>query len=191
MNKKRIWLAIPAALLPYAALFTLATIFLSTKFDFFEMTMESVFDGNGLYLLLAFFLYCMLATALGAVGFIVGICKKWDAVSLAKFAMIVKLIQIPAYLVIFVLGVLLMITIFTFPFAIGLYFLNCLSLFLSGMWVIAAAINALRQGICKPQEVVWTIIFQFVFCADVIAAIVFYIKLKNKQKSDKAPKDSD
>ena len=185
MNKKRIWLALPTALLPYVALFALATIFLSTKLAFFEVTMESVFGGNGLYLFAAFLLYCLLCMALGVVGFVVGICKKWDAVSLAKFAMIVKLIQIPAYLALFVLGLLLMLAIFTIPFSIVLFFVCSLTLALTGLWVVSASITALRQGICKPQEVIWVMILQFVFCADVVASIIFYVTLKKKQKSAK------
>ena len=183
MNKKRIWLALPTALLPYVALFALATVFLSTKLSFFEVTMESVFGGNGLYLFAAFLLYCLLCMALGVVGFVVGICKKWDAVSLAKFAMIVKLIQIPAYLTLFVLGLLLMLAIFTIPFSIVLFFVCSLTLALTGLWVVSASITALRQGICKPQEVIWVMILQFVFCADVVASIIFYVTLKKKQKS--------
>lgn len=182
MDKKRIWLVIPTTLLPYLALFTLTAIFLSTKYRFFEVVMESVFNNNAIYLILALLLYCILATALSIIFFATSIRQEWEPVSLAKSAMIIKLIQVPAYALIFVLGILLVITIFTIPFSIGLFLLDCLCLFLSGLLTSAAVINAARQGIFSFKEVVWIIILQLVFCADVIASILFYLKVKERKK---------
>ena len=182
MNFKRIWLALPALLLPYVFLFCLFTLFLSTDADFFETVMESVFHGDGIFLILVVVLYCLIAMALSIVGCIVALCKKWDALSMAKFAMIMKLVQIPAYLVIFVLSVALVLAVITIPLAIVLYYVNCASLFLSGIWVVVAAINSLREGATEAKDVVWVMILQAVFCADVVASIIFYVNLKNKKK---------
>ena len=179
MITKRIWLAIPILLLPYLALLTLATIFLSTKSAFFNRVMESVFYGNALYLIATFLIYCLLVAVLSAVCFIVSIHKKWDAFSLAKFFMIVKLLQIPSYALIFVLGVLFSITIFTIPFSIALIFVDYVSLILSGLGVISAVINTIRQGVFNKKEVLWLLIAQFFFCIDVVAAMILYKKLKN------------
>ena len=179
MSKKNFWMVIPTLLLPYLALFTLATVFFSTKLDFFRYIMEDVFDSNAFYLIGAFIICCIFAAILTVICFAVSVCKKWDALSLAKTMMIIKLIQIPAYVLIFVLGVFLAITIFTVPFSIGLVLFDCFSLCLTGALVIAAAINSMKQGLFKLKEIVWIIILQFFFCADVIATIIFYVKLKN------------
>lgn len=179
MNTKKIWPTVPIILLPYFALLTLATVFLSTDVAFFRWIMKSVFRGNALCLIAALLIYCLLVTALSVVYFIVSIYKKWDPLSLAKIFMTVKLLQIPAYVLIFVLGVLLSFAIFTIPFTAALFFLDCLSLFLSRLGVASAVINAFGQGIFKPKEIVWVLIAQFVFCLDVIASIILYIKLKN------------
>lgn len=181
MSKKRILAAIPIALLPYFALFAPATLFLSTKCPFFRWVMESVFRGNALYLTAVFFLCCFLVAALSAVCFLVSICKKWDSLSLAKIFMIVKLLQVPAYVLIFACGVLFSITIFTVPFSVALLFSDCVSVFSTGLGVASAAINAIRQDIFKPKEILWVIIAQFVFCADVVASMILYIKLKNRK----------
>lgn len=178
MTKKRCWMIIPAVLLPYLGLFTLATIFFSSKLPFFAFIVEFAFHNNGLNLIAALLLCCALATVLSIICFAASIRKRWDALSLAKCAMIVKLIQVPAYILIFASGVFLLITIFTIPFSIGLFLLDCLCLFLSGLLVASASINAVRQGLCEPKEIIWVIILQFVFCADVISSIVFYRKLK-------------
>ena len=121
MNKKLFVISVPIVLVPYLALFTLATVFFSTKLPFFNYIMESVFDSNALYLIVALLCYCILTGMLSIVGFFVSIYKKWDAISLAKTAMIMKLAQVPAYVLIFALGAVFVTTIFTIPFTIGLF----------------------------------------------------------------------
>jgi len=162
----------------------MAAIFFSTKSPFFNYIMVSVFDSNALYLIGALLLYCILAGALSIVCFFVSMCKKWDAVSLAKTAMIMKLAQVPAYVLIFALGVVFLITIFTIPFSIGLFLIDCLSVFMTGLFVISSVIAAIRNNTFTRKEVIWVIALQFVFCADVISSVIFYIKLKraNKQR---------
>lgn len=178
MNKKLLLIFIPIAIVPYLSLFALATIFFSTTLPFFGWIMDSVFDSNALYLIAALLLYYILAVALSIVCFVVSIYAKWDALSLAKAAMIIKLIQIPAYVLIFVLGLMLLITIFTYPFSIALFMLNCLSMFMTGLLVIASVISAIRNNIFSFTEISWVILLQFVFCADVISSVIFYNKLK-------------
>ena len=178
MNKKRIWFIIPTALLPYLVLFALATVFFSTKHPFFERIMVSVFHGNAIILLIALSLYCLLAAVISILGFVISIRMGWDCFSLVKSAMIVKLMQVPAYILIFVLSVLLATTIFTIPFSIGLFLIDCLTLYLTGLVTIAAAVNAVRQDKIKSTEALLIIILQFIFCVDIVASIAFYARLK-------------
>ena len=190
MNKKLFLYSVPIVLVPYLALFALAAIFFFATVPFFRWLMETIFDNNALYLIAALFLYCLLAVVLSVVFFFVSIRKNWDALSLAKFAMIVKLIQAPAYLCIFVLGCLFLVTIFTIPFTIGLFLIDCLSVFITGLFVISSVIIAIRQNIFTFKEVFWVILLQFIFCADVIASVVFYIKLKRLMNEKQHLKDS-
>ncbi len=178
MNKKLFVISVPIVLVPYLALFTLATVFFSTKIPFFNYIMEAVFDSNALYLIAALLLYCLLTGVLSIVFFFVSIYKKWDAISLAKTSMIMKLAQIPAYVLIFALGAVFVITIFTIPFSIGLFVIDCLSVFMTGLFVISSVIATIRNDAFTLKEVIWVILLQFVFCADVISSVIFYIKLK-------------
>lgn len=178
MNKKLFMISVPMVLAPYLALFTLATIFFSTKIPFFNYIMESVFDSDALHLIATLLLYCLLACVLSIVCFFVSIYKKWDAISLAKTAMIMKLVQVPAYVFIFALGVVFIITIFTIPFSVGLFIIDCLSVFMTGLFVISSVIATIRNNTFTLKEVIWVILLQFVFCADVISSVIFYIKLK-------------
>ena len=191
MNKKLFLISFPIVLVPYLALFALATVFFSTDLPFFNYIMESVFDSNALYLIAALFLYCILTGMLSIVCFFVSIYKKWDAISLAKTAMIMKLVQVPAYVLLFALGAVFVITIFTIPFSIGLFVIDCLSVFMTGLFVVSSVIATIKSNTFTLKEVIWVILLQFIFCADVISSIVFYIKLKRANKllpnNDSAP----
>jgi hypothetical protein len=178
MNKKLFLLSIPTLLSPYIAIFTLAVVFLSTKVKLFEAIMESIFQNNGLLLIAALVIYFLLTFALCIATFFISTFKFRDAISMAKTAMLIKLMQIPAYVVIFVLGLGAMLGIMTIPFAIALFWIDCLCLFLTGLPVLSSIICALRQGTIKFRDVIWVIILQFVFCADVVAAIIYYKRLK-------------
>ena len=176
--KRRGWHSIPAAILPFLVLLVLSVIFFATDVPFFRFLMETVFDGNAVWLVAVLLIYCFATVVFGITCFILAICKRWDAVTLAKHAMILKLIQIPAYILIFIVGAAMMLTIVTFAFSIGLFLLDCVTLFLSGLPILAAAINAARDGTMPLKRSVWVIVLQCIFCADVVAAIVFYRKLK-------------
>ena len=178
MNKKLVFAAIPIALIPYLALFALATIFFSTEVPFFRTIMESVFHNNALILLAALFIYCIAAAVLTGICFLVSIHKNWDALAVAKTAMIIKLAQVPAYILIYALGVLFVITIFTIPFSFLLFVIDCLSLWMTGLFVIASVVIASRNHTLIFKDVLWVVLLQFVFCADVIASVCLYRKLK-------------
>ncbi len=182
MNLKKIWLVIPTVAAPYIVLLCLALIFSSTEVPAICNIMENVFKNSIWNLMLALLIYFAISLLLATVCFIISICKGYDALSLAKPTMIIKLIQIPAYITIFVLGVIFFITVFTAPFSLALFLLDCLMLFMTGLLNCAAVIVAIRQGFTTFKQSFWVIILQFVFCADVVASIIFYSKIKKKYK---------
>lgn len=181
MNKKRIWFVLPATILPYLVLLTMVAIYiLSSVPDSGEFMQNLVFA-----ILAGLLIFGIIAGILCVICFVRALRKQWDAVSLAKTAMILKLIQVPSYITIFILSILLLITIFTFPFSVFFFLLDCYTLFLTGILAVAAGINALRQGITIRGNCIWFIILQFVFCADVFATIFFYKKLLKAKTIDK------
>ncbi len=180
MNSKRIWYIIPQAILPYFILFILAIVFYSNKLPFFQYIMENILNNNGLWLLLILFIYCIITSIISIICFINSIRKNWDPLSTAKCATVLKLAQVPAYYVIFILGVLFFLTIFTFAFSIILIWLDCLCLCFSALLILSSTINANRKGIMTFSETTWVIILQFVFCADVVASIIYFKKLQKR-----------
>ena len=116
---------------------------------------------------------------------------------LAFYDMLIKLIHIPFYILVFVLGMLLaavmVVPIFVMltPFlilllAIGDFFL----MITSSMYGISAALRLGKTGeISKTASVVYFIL-HFFFVADVISAILLYRSAKKKKKTDTSLKDS-
>ena len=178
MMKKRNLLLIPIILIPYVFLLTILTIFFGTEKIFFKFILEKIFQGNVQYLLGTFLICCIITFILSALYFIFSIVKKWDPLSQSKIIMIIKIVHIPAYILIFILGLILMITIFTFPFIILLFIFDCWLMLLTSLLLIASILNSIRNKTFKVKELIWLIILQFIFCDDVISSIIFYFKLK-------------
>ena len=185
MNKKLFFVSVLLVLVPYLALFAVATVFFSSKLPFFKSIMENVFCNNAWHLIAALLICYLLILVLDVIYFFASIHKKWDSLSVARAAMIIKLVQIPAYVSIFILGVLLLISIFTIPFTIALFLVDCLSVFMTGLLVISSVITATRSNTLAFKQVFWVILLQFIFCADVVASVVFYVKLKRSKEMQK------
>ena len=178
MNKKVFFLVLPAAILQYVSLLCLSVVLFSTKNDAMRFVMERVFNSNALVLIAIFLIYAVVSFLLAFICFLICIIKKCDPLVLAKTAMVIKLIQIPAYIGIFVLSILFIITIFTFGFAIALFIVDCLCLFVSGMLNVIAMFLSVKERYFKLGQCIPYIVFQFVFCADLISSVLFYRKLK-------------
>lgn len=182
MNKKRIWLIIPSFFLPYLILLTLATMF-SVENPIFEFVMKYLFNNNGLLLIAFTLLFVLFASVLSIICFILSLQKKWDPLSLAKSVMIIKLLQIPAYIVIFILGAVFLLTIFTYAITFFLFLFDCISLILTGLITISAIINAMHQQLIDKSESILFIILQFFFVADVVSSVILYFTLLKNHKN--------
>lgn len=144
--------------------------------------MESVFQ-NDAYLLLLYIFVFWVAGLICAISFLsVSLIKKWDACELSKANMIVKLVQIPAYVLIFLVGLICLFTIFTFAISILFMILDGMSILLSGMIGLAAVIrNRSDHTLTKTSSFVHGIL-QFMFCADVVSAIIIFVKAKRARR---------
>lgn len=178
MNLRRILLIVLAAMLPYVALSALGIIFLSVKIPEIGMVMESVFQNKMWYLIASVLLFALSTVVFSAVCYDQIIKNNLDALSVFKTATIVKLIQISGYILILILSLLMVLTVFTIPFSIGLCLLDCLSLVSNGFIAAAAAINALRKGQITRRGAFQFTILQLIFCADVLVSIILFQKLK-------------
>ena len=104
--------------------------------------------------------------------------KKFSGLEMAKLNMLVKIIQVPAYMLIFIFGMFSFITIFTMGFSVVYLFLDMISIILTGFIGASAVCLNYRQGVINKAEVILYTILQFVFCLDVIIAVLVYMKSK-------------
>ena len=108
MNPKRIlWAIVPMVLLPYLALLMLFAVFFSTRQPWLAWVMETLFFNNAWYLIAVLLLYCLLTVIIQIVVFTAVMRRRCDALSLAKGAVLLKLFQAPAYILILIAGILL------------------------------------------------------------------------------------
>lgn len=131
-------------------------------------------------------LVCVL-TAVVYILNVINACKPKaeDTGALALTDMIVKLVHIPFYLMIFMIGVmslvLMVVPIFTFISPIIAIMLAIIDYFLmltSSAYGIRALILARKDGIISTKFMVLHVIMHFCFVLDIVSAIIVCIKLK-------------
>ena len=161
-------LLIPTALFPYAV----------SLFLFFFFKSKTGASVTLPYLIISCVVCACLALACNVVFLLLS--RKDSAERLCKTALILKAIHIPAYVAIFVLGLILGLMFFmTFPIILLLIFLDCVTLFFSGMISVFALIKNRKNGTVLT---VIAIICQFYFCADVISLFVLQITASKRKK---------
>ena len=109
--------------------------------------------------------------------------NKWDAYSFTRAVMIVKIIQIPAYIINFVCCILSFMMLFTFPAGFLYFFTDCMALVMSGLVMTAAMLRVMNESPVWFKKYIWVIPLQFVFCADFFATVFIYKKLKTKKEN--------
>ncbi len=177
---KKVLLLTPAALLPYGVIFMGYIFFL--RFE----TIDTVFGGEPLYFfaaLAAMFIFSVTVTVL---AFILSLVQKWECLTLARLVMIVKLIHIPAYVLIYFCSIIFGVTVFLFAVNLLLFIFDCIFIGMTGLLATSSVVLAVQQKKWASSDAVWPILLQFVFCIDVVASIVFYIKLRKSAKQTEA-----
>ena len=142
--------------------------------------MENIFQDNVLFVLLFLIILYAVALICTTVLFITIIAKKWDSREALRINMLIKLIQVPAYLIIFIIGLACLLTIFTLGFSIILFILDIMTIFLTGLIGVAGIKRAHVENKLSTKAATKYGISQFIFCADVISAILVYRKVKEK-----------
>lgn len=166
---------ISIALFPYAVVFALYCIFSG-------FLMENVFQNNGYLCLLALLLFWCAALICTVAVSVAAMVQKWDHVELCRVNMLIKLIMIPAYIVIFIIGVICILTIFTIAFSVILVILDVMSMILSGIFGVSAIKRSYDSGAVSALEMIIHVVLQFVFCADIVSSVIVYHKAKRLYK---------
>ena len=145
---------------------------------------ENIFDNN-VYVPLAFILVYEFVVFVLTLIYTVKILKGNDyyseseAIDLAKLQMIMRLVQIPAYAVIFFVGVIGTMLIFMILLSMALYILDVISIAVTGLSSVPVYYILEDAGlISKKRRIIYTIC-GFLFGMDVIVACLCYIQSKS------------
>ena len=158
-------------LFPYFILLALFCLFTNTF-------MDTVFNNNGLYVLLALILLYIIALVCSIIIFITSIVFQRSSQQLLHINMIIKIIHIPAYILIFLFGLLCLLTIFSAGITIVLMILDIMTIFLTGLIGLVGIIRSVIENKLSKKTAIIYAIFQFIFCVDVISSIIIYKKIK-------------
>ena len=174
---KKYLLLLPAAVFPYGILLAIGCLYNNAL-------MARLFGGRVFPLfqcLLGLWLIGLICTVLFLVFAITG---SWDGAAIAKANMVIKLGQVPAYVLIFLLGTAYLLTIFTAAISVILLILDTMAILLSGLVGLTAVLRG-RKALGGKGAVLHGIL-QFVFCADVVSAVLVYRRLRAAGPPQKA-----
>ena len=108
---------------------------------------------------------------------------KYTARELTKMTMIFKLVQIPAFLFHFLIGAMgLLMSVWGIGFIMLAILMDVLSIFLTGMVGIGAAIACAKQKALSKGGAVIYAILNFIFCVDVVSSIIYFIVIRQRSK---------
>lgn len=158
-------------LFPYYIVFLIGSLFN-------QYLMQFIFQNNFYMGLLSLCIFGIIAFISVIILCVNNFANKMEAVEATKIAMIIKIVQIPAYLFIFVIGFMCLFTIFTVGISFVLLILDGASIILSGLIGIFAVRRCYADGILTRAEMIIHSILQFVFCLDVVSAIIVFRKVK-------------
>lgn len=144
------------------------------------------FNGSIVISIIIFIVIMYLLSLFSSIYFsITCVSRNIDSKKVLFNNMIIKLMHIPTYLVVFIIGMGVIPIIFPFfytivivlPIIIILVIIDILIIILSGPVGVAGLIQAYREKKLTKVVTVINCILQFVFCLDVISAVVVYIKV--------------
>ncbi len=142
--------------------------------------MDTVFHENALELLMYLGMFIFISLCCNLAFFILCIKRKWNARQVSLINMFVKLIHIPAYTIIFVLGLIFSVTVFTFAISFIFIIVDCLTIFMTGLIGTSAVIRCYRENKVSKKSAKIIAFFQYIFCVDIAASIILYIRSGRK-----------
>ncbi|MBR4830554.1 MAG: hypothetical protein IKZ96_02155 [Bacilli bacterium] len=148
--------------------------FLSSKVKFLDTIWEKVFDYNA-YIPMGILLGLVLITFILNIVFLI---KNKD--NNVKSNMIVKLVNIPAYIVLFLTSIACLFTIFTFiiSFLLGIFGYICL--IMTGLYAISSYKKLKDNNIISKKEFIIYSILSFIYISDIVVSIIAYKKYKRE-----------
>lgn len=170
---------LPLILYPYAYLIWLVIYFFA-----FGMLEEKYYETILDVLFVVFIVFNLYVGVITIYNAVITSRNRYTAYEVAKMNLAVKAWQIPAYIFHFIMGVLgLLMGIWGIAFLLIAITVDVITIALTGINAIGCAIKMKKDGVVNTAVAVLMAIGSFVFCLDVIVAIVYVILSKKKEKS--------
>lgn len=115
----------------------------------------------------------------------VNFSRSKESCGAAKINMIVKLVQIPAYIGHFIMGCIgTVMSIWGIGFIFVAIIVDALTIIHTGILAVGCMINMKRTNVLTTKMAVLAAIGSFVYCVDVVIAIVVFLVERNKKIYD-------
>ncbi|MBR4350758.1 MAG: hypothetical protein IKP98_00815 [Bacilli bacterium] len=149
--------------------------FLASKVKFLDTIWEKVFNYNA-YIPMGVLLGLVFITFILNIIFFIKSLKNKDDTS--KSNMIVKLISIPAYIIIFITCIVCLMTIFTFIISFLLAIFSYICLIMTGLYAVSTYKKLKDKNVITKKEFIIFSILSFIYISDIIVSIIAYKKQK-------------
>lgn len=174
---KKYFKMLPVILYPYAYL-----IYFLIYFFISDALPESIRSGIVEVVTIAFHVVAFADAIYGAVNMARNKCTAQEA---ARMNLTIKAWQIPAYIFHFILGLLgLMMSVWGIGFIMFAIYIDVVTIALTGINAIGCMVKMRKKGALSTLMAVFAAIGSFIFCADVVIAIVLCFKSRKAQENE-------
>lgn len=117
--------------------------------------------------------------------------KRAGAKAVVKNNMLVKLLQIPAYVLLFVIGTMCSMLIFTWLVTFTIIVVDAMAMIQTGINGVVAVAKCRKAGLISGHAAVWLGIAQFIYCADIVCATSLFCMIVGQERGLKQAQDAD
>lgn len=168
---------IPVIIYPYIYVVILAVFLM-----FMNVLPSDDSDAAMLGLLIVAVIYNLYSFVIVIVNAVQCARGKMTAKQSARMNLIIKGIQIPAYIMHFILGFIgLALSVWGIGFILWAILIDLLTILLTGISSIGCSIRMRKEGFLSTAAAILMGIGCFIYCVDVVIAIVYVVKARKKQ----------
>ncbi len=168
---------IPVIIYPYIYVVILAVFLM-----FMNVLPSDDSDAAMLGLLIVAVIYNLYSFVIVIVNAVQCARGKMTAKQSARMNLIIKGIQIPAYIMHFILGFIgLALSVWGIGFILWAILIDLLTILLTGISSIGCSIRMRKEGLLSTAAAILMGIGCFIYCVDVVIAIVYVVKARKKQ----------
>ena len=122
----------------------------------------------------------LVASGLSLGYFLYALIKKPSIRKLSLACVLIKLLQIPAFVYIYLLGLggMMVFLVGGFVAIVLLFIMDCIAVAQSGALMLACAVRAQKENRISKKEAIAYAICSFIFVVDVVSCIMLYRKIK-------------